>query len=130
MGLLADIKSFLVEELFLMAEMVAELDIGNIYLGSMPDEPANAITVYPTGGYPRDLSGDMVEEPTFMIKIRNTNYETGKTLCNLAKDLLHGQNNVVLGSGTTARTVLLIEQQSDVLNLGRDEKNRQLWSIN
>lgn len=117
MGLLADVKTFLT-------------GISNIYLGSMPDSPDNAVGIYPTDGYPRSLSGTMVEEPTVMVKVRNTSYATGETLCNSIKDLLHGQNNVTVGTGGTARKMLLIEQQGDVLNLGRDENNRQLWSMN
>ena len=117
MGLLADVKSFL-------------SSVSNVYLGSMPTSPDNAVCIFRSGGYPRDLSGTEVEEPTFMIKVRNTSYPTGETLCDTIKDLLHGQNDKTIGTGETARKVLLIQQQGDVLDLGRDESNRQLWSIN
>ena len=112
MGLLADVKSLMT-------------GVSNVYLGSMPNSPANSVSIYPTGGNPRSLSGTMVEEPTFKIKVRNTNYATGETLCNTIKDLLHGVNNQT-GNGNT---VLLIEQQGDVLSLGRDENNRHEWAI-
>lgn len=113
MGLLADVKSFL-------------SSVSNVYLGSWPNSPDNVVALYPSGGYPRDLSGSMVEEPTFMVKVRNTSYPTGETLCDTIKDALHGQNNVTVNGND----ILLIEQQGDVLNLGRDENNRQMWSIN
>lgn len=113
MGLLADVKSFLT-------------GVSNVYLGSMPDTPDNMVGIFATGGYPRDLSGNMVEEPTVMVKVRNTSYSTGETLCDTIKDALHGQNNVT----KNGHDILLIEQQSDVLNLGRDENNRQMWSVN
>ena len=117
MGLLADVKSLMT-------------GVSNVYLGSMPNSPDIAVALYATGGYPRDLSGTMVEEPTFQVKVRHATYSTGETLCNTIKDLLHGQNNKTIGSGVTARKILLIAQEGDVLNLGRDENNRQMWSMN
>jgi hypothetical protein len=116
-GLIVDVESLL-------------STVSNVYLGSMPSTPDNVVAIYNSGGYTRDLSGTMVEEPTFMIKVRNTSYATGEALCNTIKDLLHGQNAKVIGSGTTARTFLLIEQQGDINDLGRDENNRTEWSLN
>lgn len=113
MGLLADVKTFLT-------------GISNVSLGSLPDSPDNAVSIHRTNGYPRDLSGNMVEEPTVMIKVRNTSYATGETLCNTIKDALHGQNNVTVNTND----ILLIEQMGDINELGRDENNRQMWSIN
>ena len=113
MGLLADVKSFLTS-------------VSNVYLGSMPDSPANAVCIYATGGYPRDLSGNMVEEPTFMVKVRNTSYSTGETLCDTINDALHGQNNVTVNGND----ILLIAQQGGVNDIGRDAKGRQEWTMN
>ena len=95
--------------------------VSNVYIGSMPDTPDNAVCIYATGGYPRSLSGTFVEEPTFQIKVRNTSYATGTTLCNTIKDALHGK---------TSTKLLMIEQQGDILDIGRDESNRQEWTIN
>ena len=96
--------------------------IGSLYESSMPDTPDDCVCIYATGGYPRSLSGTQLEEPTFMIKVRkNQNYAAGVTLCETIKDLLHGKSTTKL---------LLIEQQSDVLDIGRDEKNRHQWTIN
>ncbi len=92
------------------------------YIGNMPDLPANAVCIYPTGGYPQDLAGSMTREPTFQIKVRNTSYATGYTLCETILDLLHGVN------GTA--DFLLIEAQGDIMDLGRDQANRQEWSMN
>jgi len=95
--------------------------VSNVYIGSMPDTPDNAVCIYATGGYPRSLSGTFVEEPTFQIKVRNTSYSTGTTLCDTIKDALHGK---------TSTKLLMIEQQGDILDIGRDESNRQEWTIN
>ncbi len=96
--------------------------VSNIYIGSMPDSPDNSVCIYPTGGYARDMSGTKVEEPTFMIRVRNTVYDTGYALCNTIKDKLHAVNN----NGK----FLAIEQSSDIMDLGRDESGRPEFTIN
>lgn len=95
--------------------------VTGVYIGQMPASPDNAVCIYNTGGYRRSLSGTMVEEPTFMIKVRNTSYATGETLCNTIKDLLHGK---------TTTSVLMIEQQGDIQDIGRDTNNRQEFTMN
>lgn len=113
MGLPADVKTFLTS-------------VDNVYLGSMPDTPDNAVCIYATGGYPRDLSGNMVEEPTVMLKVRNTSYATGEALCDTINDLLHGQNNKTVNTND----ILLIAAQGGVNDIGRDIKNRQEFTMN
>ncbi len=95
--------------------------ITNLYVGSMPTTPDNCVCIYNTGGYPRSLSGTYVEEPTFQIRVRNTSYSTGEAQCNTIKDLLHGKSSTNL---------LMCEQQGDILDVGRDELNRQEWTMN
>ena len=95
--------------------------VSNVYIGSMPITPDNSVCIYPSGGYPRDLTGTFVEEPTVQIRVRNTVYTTGETLCNTIKDALHAKSSAKL---------LMIEQQGDTLNLGRDESNRSEWTLN
>jgi hypothetical protein len=96
--------------------------VSNIGYGHVPTDPDNAVGIFNTGGYPRSLSGTQVEEPTFQVRVRNTSYSTGEALCCTIKDLLHGVNN----SGK----FLLIEQQGDTLDLGRDANNRAEFSMN
>lgn len=95
--------------------------MSNLYIGSMPTTPDNCVSIYNTGGYDRSMSGTEVEEPTFMIKVRNTSYATGEALCNTIKDLLHAQSTT---------KVLMIQQQGDTQDIGRDESNRQEFTIN
>ena len=106
----------------LMAEVETLLTtVSNVYVGSMPSTPDNVVCIYNTGGYPRSLSGTKVEEPTFMVKVRNTSYSTGEALCNTIKDLLHGK---------TTTKILMCEQQGDIQDIGRDENNRPEFTIN
>ncbi len=95
--------------------------VSNVYKGQMPATPDNSVCIYNTGGYARSLSGTELEEPTFMVKVRNTSYATGETLCNTVKDLLHG--------ASTAK-ILMIQQQGDIQDIGRDESNRQEFTLN
>ena len=95
--------------------------VSGIYIGALPSTPDNAVGLYRTGGYPRSLVGTELEEPTFMVKVRNSSYATGEALCDTIKDLLHG---------STTTKMLMIEQQGDILDLGRDENGRHEFSIN
>lgn len=96
--------------------------VSNLYVGDLPTTPDNVVGIFLSGGYPRDLTGNYVGEPTFQIRVRNTSYSTGETLCDTIKDALHGVHN----SGN----FLLIQQQGDTLDLGRDANDRHEWSIN
>jgi len=95
--------------------------VPNVFRGSMADTPNNAVCFYATGGYPADLSGSMIEEPTFLIKVRNTNYDTGEALCNTIIGLLHGSSN---------ENNLCIYSQSGIMDLGKDLSGRSEFTIN
>ena len=106
-----------------MLESIADLITQDVYIGSMPDKPDNAISIYSTSGYPRDLAGEMIREPTFQIKVRNTSYAAGYAICEDICGQLHGVNNDT--------NFLLIAQEGDIMALGRDETNlRNEWTIN
>lgn len=95
--------------------------VSNLFIGSMPSDPDNCVCIYNTGGFARSLSGTMVEEPTFEVKVRNNSYATGEALCETIKDLLHGKSTT---------KILMIEQMSDILDSGRDVSNRQEFTLN
>jgi len=92
-----------------------------LYVGSMPATPDNCVVIYPSGGYPRSLSGTYLEEPTVMIKVRNLSYTAGETVCEVVKTALHGNSTT---------KALMVEQQGDINDLGRDANNRSEFSIN
>jgi len=93
----------------------------NVYIGSMPSTPDNAICIYRSGGYPRDLTGNFVSEPTFQIRVRNTSHATAESLCEDILDSLHAK---------TTTNLMMIQAQSDILSLGRDESNRAEFTMN
>jgi len=95
--------------------------VSNVYIGSYPPSPDNVVAIYNTGGYPRDLTGNYVEELTFQIRVRNSSYQAGETLCNTINGLLHGNSTAKL---------LMIENQSGILDLGRDDNDRPEFTMN
>jgi hypothetical protein len=95
--------------------------VSGLYIGDMPKTPDNAVAIYNTGGYKRDLTGTYVEEPTFMIHVRNSSYAAGEIVCSTVMDLLHGH---------TTTKLMMIENESGPMDLGRDENNRPKWSMN
>ena len=95
--------------------------VSNLYIGNLPATPDNVVGIYNTGGYARSLSGTKLEEPTFQIRVRNIVYANCEKACSDINDLLHG-------ASTTK--ILMIESQSGVLDLGRDESNRAEMSMN
>ena len=96
--------------------------VSNIYIGEKPTSPDSVVALYNAGGYPRSLSGNYVSEPTIMIHVRDNSYAQAENICETIKNLLHGVHE----NGK----IMLIEQQGDVLDLGRDENNRAELSIN
>lgn len=108
MGLLEDIKTLLT-------------GISNVYPGNMPKTPDDAVSIKHYGGSPQLLTGTFVNEPYFQVLVRSAKYETGNALCETINDLIHGQK-------TTA--VLLIQRQGYINDLGRDENNRNQFSMN
>ena len=107
----------------LCADVIAVLTgtISNLYEGNMPPDPVNSVGIYHTGGYDRSMSGTEVEEPTFQVRVRNSVYATGLALCETIKDTLHGY---------VGGHFLMIAQQSDILDLGRDANDHNEWTIN
>lgn len=96
--------------------------VSNVYIGSMPDTPDNSVALYYSGGYNPELIGTYVAEPTFMVKVRSKKYADGVTICEGIQRTLHG----ITHSGK----FLLIAQQGDIQDLGRDGNGRQEWSLN
>lgn len=100
---------------------------GSVFIDDMPAKPDRAACIYATGGFPRDLVGGMVEEPTFMIHVRDPSRLMAEDTAEAIKDALHGVNNYpVQGAGT----VLLIAQMGDINYIGRDENHRAVLSLN
>lgn len=98
---------------------------GEIYLSFLPEKD-NAIVLYSTGGFERDMAGNLIEQPTFQARIRNIDYEAGWNICEKIKDALHKPMDIVVNGNR----YLGFYQQSDIMDLGRDSKNRSEFSVN
>lgn len=107
MSLLTDVKALLT-------------GVSGLYIGSMPDKPDNCVALYRDGGA-RSLVGSKVGEPGFLIRVRNKSYTAGLGIAEGIAKTLHGVNN----NGK----ILLIALVSDIMELGRDEADRQEWTI-
>ena len=105
----------------LMTDVKTLLSSVSPFIGSMPATPDNCIALYNSGGYPRGSTESKLEYPTFMVKIRNASYATGITQGETIKDILH---DYVGGK------FLLVTQMGDINDIGRDESNRQEWTLN
>jgi hypothetical protein len=110
----------------LLSEVKTILTIGGvsttkIRIGKMPSAPDSVIVLYNSGGYARQMTGTMVEQPTFQVRVRNADYEAAVTDCNTVKDLLHAQSTA---------SILMIEQQGDIQDLGPDQNGRPEFTLN
>lgn len=95
--------------------------VSNVTKGNMPKTPDDAVSIKHYGGPPQSLTGTFVNEPYFQILVRSAKYETGNTLCKTINDLIHGQKTT---------NVLLIQREGYIVDLGRDENNRNKFSMN
>ena len=97
----------------------------DLFISEMPTEPDNCVCVYDYPGEAQGLFGH--EHPSVQIKVRNRDYQTGYNLCRDLKYGLHDEyNNTTINSTRYIR----IHCITDIFPLGRDEKNRYLFSIN
>ena len=92
-----------------------------IYIGSQPATPANCVTIYATGGFPRSLTESKVEQPTFQIRVRNASYATGEALCGTIDDLLHAHSDANLQ---------LIRNMGGINDIGRDANSNAEFTLN
>lgn len=115
MGLLEDIETLI-------------SSIQSPYLGDIPDTPDNIICLFQTGGASpvHTFTSKEFEQPTFQVRVRDSDYVNGINKCESIKEALDGQTGLVINS----HTYISIFQQGDILSLGYDEKNRAEFSIN
>lgn len=112
----------------------------NIFVGRLPDTPANCLAIYERPGGPPliTMTGigaasvapaeDKTSNPRVQIRVRDTLYDVGRTKIYLAFSLLQGKTQTVLGTGTV--TFKLIDAVQSPTHLGLDELQRHEWSVN
>lgn len=99
----------------------------NIFLTYLPDDVDDCTVVRDTGGLAPDPYTPQ-REPTFQIYIKAPDYVTGRNRLDSIRNLLHQKANVQLVNDGTYFYYILAT--SDGGSLGRDEANRELFSIN
>lgn len=120
--LLEDIGSYL------QANSIGTL-ASDLFLGIMPSDPANCVTLYEYAGKPRVRkfgNTDILEAPGLQIKVRNVSYALCRQKLEQIIVLMDGMNNVVLGS----TKYLSIEANQGATPLGVDGNNRMVFTVN
>jgi len=97
----------------------------SIYIGIMPDDPANAVALYVYDGSESDLHW-RGQYPNIQVVIRNQKYIDGYAIAKQIYSILHGARNISDNNGN----FLIIKARSPVLNLQQDENKRFRFSIN
>lgn len=116
----------------LLVDMSTKLPIAetSVFLGEMPDTPNITLAIYNTGGaqpiYKLNSQSPAYEQPTFQIKIRDTSYSAAITRMEAIKDAISGLYQQTINS-TVYYNIFLT---SDILSLGRDDRNRIELTIN
>jgi hypothetical protein len=99
------------------------------YIGQLPDEPNDLLLLNWAGGSSpiRELgvANATMIRPTIQLRVRATSYYTAFNNLRDAIEIIDGYSGV-LGD----ETVLLIQQSSDIMPMGRDVEDRYEFSIN
>ncbi len=109
---------------YLQAQGIGTLGT-NIFLGLMPDEPANCIALFEYAGSPPDLHWNG-EYPGLQVRVRNKSYAAARTKIGEVMEKLHGLHEQTL-SGTR---YLLIKARGSPEVLKRDNNNRVELFVN
>ena len=120
-----DVKDLLASS----AASVDELIFGtNLFIGAMPDYPDLCACLYDTGGPPPDEAVMGTYYPTFQARVRDGagGYKTGYALAQSIRNALHGLTQQTV-NGTR---YIYMYATSDILHVGKDEKDRPLFTIN
>lgn len=115
-----------------MAEFLVANGIGarggdadwGVHVSREPVKPVNVVTVVNTGGAEPDTD-DMDRQPTFLIRVRSKDYDTGWEKINDAFRLLIENDPIEVGSNE-----YLVWATTDILPIGRDDGDRHLFTAN
>ena len=97
----------------------------DIFVGYTPDTPHNLTTIYDTGGYPSDLTLDVLKR-TVQISVRDTDINTAREqIWQLYTHLDNPESRVVTYNGRKMRLRAVQPPSS----LGLDSLNRQTYVL-
>jgi len=115
-----------------VAEYLEDQAVGtvgtSIFVGHMPDAPADCIAVIQSGGESPEMAGPIsgqIERPRLIVRVRNTSYASGASKANDVLKALHTAGEVSL----SGHRYLFIRAVGSVNQLGRDHENRSLFSL-
>jgi len=115
-----------------VANYLETLTIGtvgtDIFVGHMPDAPADCIAVIQSGGESPEMAGPIsgqIERPRLIVRVRNASYASGASKANDVLKALHTAGEVSLGG----HRYLYIRAVGSVNQLGRDHELRSLFSV-
>lgn len=98
----------------------------SLYAFVEPNEPANCITLYDTGGDGPDTDDLDLANLTFQVRVRCETYNSGYAKHVIIRDLLIGVSPIVMDTSTFAGIVM----STDIAGIGRDENNRHVLTAN
>lgn len=99
----------------------------DLFIHLLPDTPNNCVCVYDTGGFDSEAAMTY-QRPTVQIKVRGEKgtYDSTHEQAQGIRDELHTLHNETINS----TRYIQVLQQGDIIDLGDDEKNRPVISMN
>jgi len=104
----------------------------NLFVAFEPASPANAVTLYDTGGSPiyQALGGGLFSSRyTIQVRVRNDSYTTGYALAESVRSTLRGVVNTTIG-GVRVEGVF---QFTEIAHLGKvttSAGEQHVWTMN
>lgn len=95
-----------------------------VYVGREPLEPVDVVTCYDTGGAPGPLID--LRTPTVQVRVRAADYDEGWQKANEAYAALVQ----VTKQAVTDANILAWSPSGEVTYIGRDDKDRPLFTVN
>ena len=112
-----------------VAEYMEDQSIGTvgttIFVGYMPDDPDDCISVTQYAGRP-PFSKERYERPGVQVRVRAVNQENAETTVFGIFNLLHDKEHVTMES----RMYEHVEATASPSALGPDAKGRYVWVVN
>jgi len=104
-----------------IVSILDEIESGEIFIGTLPEQPDCACAVYLSGGEGaiRTLDGGAIKRPQFKVTVRDASAEQAITRAAAIATLLDGYSGTGIASITASRSFACE---------GRDERGRSLLS--
>ncbi len=119
----------------ILADIKPLLEITTDVYSEFPADKEYCISISPAGGFNPEhmfsggdstLQKPAITHPTFQIFIRHLSHSTMDTWWDSIINALDGKTNYTVNG----RTYLMIEQQGDIIPMGRDSNRRHISVLN